>query len=591
MDQRADESRVRKNMDNEATILLDDVITFCRRDGLEARLINMLSQSAALALDDDSLTIQAPSRFAYSYLIKQRETIEHYLEEIAFAPLALTVTVPQDAGESPIAAGVPAAAATPQPLAAAQVQEIAPAPSPVQAVPATQEATDVPVTVPTDLHPHTPSAAPFAAPADRDPATVKVNNTMTPEMFQQMMSSMKQGGSVDVPRETTAPEAAATATPVTGSAPAAAPASFNSKFTFETFVYGPENKHAYLSAQRFAAFAEVPGQCTSLFIYGKSGLGKTHLLFAIKNFLADQKSWIRVKYANSQTYIDDFINEVAKQKNEGRSILREYHDADVLIIDDIQNIIGKQASIEYFFSLMDEFIRENKKVVIASDRAPKDLGMDERLTSRFSSGMLCLVSIPGFEMKYQILKNYYKINLDPDMPHETAGMASLMDGMQMNEGHLTDDQLKHMAEISGNNIRELESFCERCASLSYEREEEGTQLTAEDIDTVAAEYFDTAHKVVSIRTVQSVVEDYYNVSHEDMIGRKRQKNIAFARHVAVYLINSMCEVKTQSMIGEAFGRDHSTVIYSIKLVETKVKEDASFAEEMTQLRNKIMLKS
>ena len=574
MDQRADESRVKKNMDNEATILLDDVITFCRRDGLEARLINMLSQSAALALDDESLTIQAPSRFAYSYLIKQREIIERYLEEIAFAPLALTITVPQDAGEAPATAPISA------PVPVPSTVPVQPAPAPVQ--PAADAST-----TPAAPQPHIPPAAPFAAPTDRDPATVKVNNTMTPEMFQQMMSSMKQGGAGDVSRETKDPAPAQA--PATGSSPA--PAGFNTKFTFETFVYGPENKHAYLSAQRFAAFAEVPGQCTSLFIYGKSGLGKTHLLFAIKNFLADQKSWIRVKYANSQTYIDDFINEVAKQKNEGRSILREYHDADVLIIDDIQNIIGKQASIEYFFSLMDEFIRENKKVVIASDRAPKDLGMDERLTSRFSSGMLCLVSIPGFEMKYQILKNYYKINLDPDTPHEMAGMASLMDGMQMNEGHLTDDQLKHMAEISGNNIRELESFCERCASLSYEREEEGTQLTAEDIDTIAAEYFDTAHKVVSIRTVQSVVEDYYNVSHEDMIGRKRQKNIAFARHVAVYLINSMCEVKTQSMIGEAFGRDHSTVIYSIKLVETKVKEDASFAEEMTQLRNKIMLKS
>ena len=574
MDQRADESRVKKNMDNEATILLDDVITFCRRDGLEARLINMLGQSAALALDDESLTIQAPSRFAYSYLIKQREIIERYLEEIAFAPLALTITVPQDAGEAPATAPISA------PVPVPSTVPVQPAPAPVQ--PAADAST-----TPAAPQPHIPSAAPFAAPTDRDPATVKVNNTMTPEMFQQMMSSMKQGGAGDVSRETKDPAPAQA--PATGSSPA--PAGFNTKFTFETFVYGPENKHAYLSAQRFAAFAEVPGQCTSLFIYGKSGLGKTHLLFAIKNFLADQKSWIRVKYANSQTYIDDFINEVAKQKNEGRSILREYHDADVLIIDDIQNIIGKQASIEYFFSLMDEFIRENKKVVIASDRAPKDLGMDERLTSRFSSGMLCLVSIPGFEMKYQILKNYYKINLDPDTPHEMDGMASLMDGMQMNEGHLTDDQLKHMAEISGNNIRELESFCERCASLSYEREEEGTQLTAEDIDTIAAEYFDTAHKVVSIRTVQSVVEDYYNVSHEDMIGRKRQKNIAFARHVAVYLINSMCEVKTQSMIGEAFGRDHSTVIYSIKLVETKVKEDASFAEEMTQLRNKIMLKS
>lgn len=554
-------------MDNEATILIDDVITFCQRDGLDARLINMLSQSRAIALDNDSLTLEAPSKFAYSYLVKSREVIERYMEEIAFAPITLKVTVPQTSTgdmQTNTASTVPIAS---NPVAPAQV-----------------------VTPPAEpSHPSwTPTNAPIAAPEQRDPTSVKVNNTMTPEMFQQMMSSIKHGEEPvgHVPHETkpenlTHEPNSATSTPV----------SLNSKFTFETFVYGPENKHAYQSAQRFTAFAEVPGQCTTLFIYGKSGLGKTHLLFAIKNFLAEQKPWIRVKYANSQTYIDDFINEIGKQKNEGRSILREYHDADVLIIDDIQNIIGKQASIEYFFSLMDEFIRDNKKVVIASDRAPKDLGMDERLTSRFSSGMLCLVSIPSFEMKYQILKNYYKLNLDPNKQSDTTGEFSIMEGLQLSYGRLTDDQLKHMAEISGNNIRELESFCERCASSSFEREEEGSTLTAEDIDRIAAEYFDTAHKVISIRTVQSVVEDYYNVNHEDLIGRKRQKNIAFARHVAVYLSNSMCEVKTQTAIGEAFGRDHSTVIYSIKLVETKVKQDATFAEEITQLRNKIMLRS
>ena len=144
-----------------------------------------------------------------------------------------------------------------------------------------------------------------------------------------------------------------------------------------------------------------------------------------------------------------------------------------MIIDDIQNIIGKQASIDYFFSLMDEYIRENKKIVIASDRAPKDLGMDERLTSRFSSGMLCLISEPGFEMKYLILQNYCKRMASNTHELPAAGAPSIFSNLQMHEGHLTEDHLKHMAEVSGNNIRELESFCERCASLSYEKEQAG----------------------------------------------------------------------------------------------------------------------
>ena len=240
---------------------------------------------------------------------------------------------------------------------------------------------------------------------------------------------------------------------------------------------------------------------------------------------------------------------------------------------------------------MDEYIRENKKIVIASDRAPKDLGMDERLTSRFSSGMLCLISEPGFEMKYLILQNYCKRMASNTHELPTAGAPSIFSNLQMHEGHLTEDHLKHMAEVSGNNIRELESFCERCASLSYEKEQAGKELTAEDIDAVANEYFDTARKVIAPKTVQSVVEGYYNISHEDMIGRKRQKTIAFARHVAIYLVNDMCDVKSQAALGAVFGRDHATIVHSISVVEGKLREDANFGEELAQLKNKIILKS
>ena len=131
-------------------------------------------------------------------------------------------------------------------------------------------------------------------------------------------------------------------------------------------------------------------------------------LFAVRNYLAKEKPYIRVKYANSQAYLDDYMNELGGQRGPGSLIMREYRDADILIIDDVQNIVGKQASVEFFFELVDSFIRDGKKVAFASDRAPKDLAMDERLTSRFSRGMPCLVSEPGFEMKYVILKRYYE---------------------------------------------------------------------------------------------------------------------------------------------------------------------------------------
>ena len=555
-------------MDNEARLLLDDAIACCQRDGLDARLINMLASARALTLTEDALTIEAPSRFAYSYLVKQRDVIERYLSEIAFAQLALNVTVPEAPAGTPTSRteAVPAAAE-----GAAEATATAGSTAPAR------------------------HAGPLLADT-REAADRKVNvtKTMSEADFRTMMERMKQDGGTGASAGPAAPAPA----PAEPAAPSAAEdateypsVGVNSKFTFDNFVLGDENRHAYQSAARFAAFADEPGQCTSLFIYGNSGLGKTHLLFAIKNYLAAEKPYIRVKYANSQAYIDDYMRDLGAQRGPGEPIMREYRTADVLIIDDIQNIIGRQASIEFFFQLVDEFIRENKKIVIASDRAPKKLGMDERLTSRFNSGMLCLVSEPSFETKYRILKYYYEnmICSATNVP-TSAGDLSILDGIALEEGKLTDDHLRHMAEISGNNIRELESFCERCAGLSFEKEQAGRELTATDIDAIADEYFDTAHKVVRVETIQSVVEEFYHVSHEDMIGRKRSKNIVFPRHVATYLVNSMCEMSLKA-VGAAFGRDHTTVIHSIEKVETKMKEDARFKEEIQQLKNIILIKS
>lgn len=605
-------------MESEAQILLADAVAFCQRDGQDARLTNMLGQSRPLDMTDTALIIEAPTRFAVAFLERNKPIIERYLEEIAFMPIELMVQppagapAPQVAPAQPVAtpaaaipaAAVPAVAAqsiAPEsvaPQTAAAVPSMPPASPPAAGAPTSAAEGAIGATAAVDPFPISiPGAGaggggtvPLAR--EKDPSGVNVTNTMSRDDFMRILNANKTAAAGDQQVEAqpaapmpAAPSAVATAAPEP-------PAPVSSKFTFDTFVYGDENKHAYHSAQRFAAFADEPGQCNSLFIYGDSGLGKTHLLLAIKNYLAEMKPHIRVKYANSQAYIDDFINEIARQKTEGRSILREYHEANVLIIDDIQNIIGKQASIEYFFSLMDEFIRENKKVVIASDRAPKNLGMDERLTSRFNAGMLCLVSEPGFEMKYTILKRYYESSIRVQAEADLANVdASLLDAVRGQGGTLTDDQLRHMAEISGNNIRELESFCERCASVSYEREQQGRELSAEDIEKVADEYFDTVHKVIHIDAVQAVVEEFYHVSHEDLIGPKRSKDIAFARHVAVYLSNSLCELSSSAIGAEFGGRDHSTVLNSLKVVESKMKEDRRICEDLQQLKTKIATKS
>lgn len=567
-------------MDEEASIILEDAIAFCQRDGQDARLINMLGQSRAVSLTEDTLTIEAPSRFAIAQLKKHQPTIEHHLEEIAFAPIALNIVAPQ----GPTTGATGAAPVTPP------LTTVAPVAAPeTNASDVSREtmphATAVPVaTAPSVSHmPVAHDATPGEEPG------VAIKNTLSADDFRRMMNQMKGVA----PAKSAKPVSTSPVSVPTAAAPGeqnadGAPLVANSKFTFENFVYGPENSHAYRSALKFAALADERGTCTSLFIYGKSGLGKTHLLLAIKNELAEKSPEIKVKYANSQAYIDDLMTEFDRQKKSNAPIMQAYHGVDVLIIDDIQNIIGKRASVDYFFQLMDEFIRNNKKVVIAADRAPKDLNMDERLTSRFNAGMLCLVAEPSYEMKYKILQRYYE-NTIAAAPE--AGDDSLLAAYGGDSGHLTDEHFKHMAEVSGTNIRELESFCERCAGEAGDREREGSELSFDDIDAIASQYFDTSAKKINVQTVQSVIEEQYGVTHEELIGPRRNANIAKARHIAIYLAIEMCEMTTTAVGAEFGNRNHSTVSTSYKKVQKMIQEDRTVTEDLKSLRDKITLRS
>ena len=568
-------------MDEEASIILGDAIAFCQRDGQDARLINMLGQSRAVSLTEDTLTIEAPSRFAIAQLKKHQPTIEAYLEEIAFAPIALNIVAPQGSAADNAASAAPvvppaapaaAAVSAPEHQIGDVSRETMPAVSTSAApMPA---ATHMPI-----AHDATPG----------EDSGIEIKNTLSADDFRRMMNQMKGGAPEKSakPASTSPMSVPAAATPAeqnTDGAPLAA----NSKFTFENFVYGPENSHAYRSALKFAALADERGTCTSLFIYGKSGLGKTHLLLAIKNELAEKSPEIKVKYANSQAYLDDLMTEFDRQKKSNAPIMQAYHGVDVLIIDDIQNIIGKRASVDYFFQLMDEFIRNNKKVVIAADRAPKDLSMDERLTSRFNAGMLCLVAEPSYEMKYKILQRYYE-NTIAATPE--TGDDSLLAAYGGDGGHLTDEHFKHMAEVSGTNIRELESFCERCAGEAGDREREGNELSFDDIDAIASQYFDTSAKKINVQTVQSVIEEQYGVTHEELIGPRRNANIAKARHIAIYLAIEMCEMTTTAVGAEFGNRNHSTVSTSYKKVQKMIQEDRTVTEDLKSLRDKITLRS
>ena len=214
--------------------------------------------------------------------------------------------------------------------------------------------------------------------------------------------------------------------------------------------------------------------------------------------------------------------------------------------------------------------------------------MDERLTSRFNAGMLCLVAEPSYEMKYKILQRYYENTI---VAAPEAGDDSLLAAYGGDGGHLTDEHFKHMAEVSGTNIRELESFCERCAGEAGDREREGGELTFDDIDAIASQYFDTSAKKINVQTVQSVIEEQYGVTHEELIGPRRNANIAKARHIAIYLAIEMCEMTTTAVGAEFGNRNHSTVSTSYKKVQMMIQADRTVTEDLKSLRDKITLRS
>ena len=258
----------------------------CIRDSL----INMLEQCGATGFDDESLTIQVPSRFAYNYLVKQRELIERYLEEISFMPMVLNVVVAE--GGAPSETQTPTAAATPTVPVTAAAASLAPAGDglPQRAAEVPTSFAEAPASPITPAEPVTASEPTVTAPAKPEPASksgVTVRNTVSPEAFRKMMDEMRSQDPTGKRQNVTAPQQpAATHAPV-AAAPAATPEpdaaalDINAKYTFASFVAGDENRHAFNSAMRFAAYAEEPQQCPSLFIYGNSGLGKTHLLLSL----------------------------------------------------------------------------------------------------------------------------------------------------------------------------------------------------------------------------------------------------------------------------------------------------------------------
>ena len=354
-----------------------------------------------------------------------------------------------------------------------------------------------------------------------------------------------------------------------------------SKLTFERFVRGEENDIAYQAALQVAN--GMNSTYNPLFIYGKSGLGKTHLLRAIQNYIARNDPSRLCVYRDASSFITDYTEAMRHSERSAASVLRQnYADIDVLIIDDIQKMAGKAGTVGFFFDTFNELIGNGKQIVLAADRTPAQLGMgkdgfDERVTSRLGSGFTTPVQVPSYELKLRLIETFCE-RMREDAERENVPALS---------GTVPGDAMRYMAELAGTNIRVIEGFCQRCLFAATAAEGRGTQISREEIGALAKECWPSAMRSVSIEDVQKAVEKYYDIDHASLVGNKRHKGLMEARHVAIWLSRELCD-RTLADIGKHFGgRSHATIMHSISVVDEAKRDDKVFYDRLMQIRDSI----
>jgi chromosomal replication initiator protein len=332
----------------------------------------------------------------------------------------------------------------------------------------------------------------------------------------------------------------------------------NARYTFSTFIVGSGNQLAHAAS---LAVAEAPGYAYNpLFLYGGVGLGKTHLLHAIGHHALE--NGMAVLYVSSETFTNEMINAIRYRTNE--EFRAKYRSADVLLVDDIQFIAGKDSTEEEFFHTFNSLYESNKQIVMCSDRPPKAIiSLEERLRSRFSWGLIADIQPPELETRVAILR----------------AKADLSQRM------VPDDVIQYLASRIQSNIRDLEGSLNRLLAFSQ------LQRMPLTIDTAKAALAnlatDARQRRVSIEDVLNAVSEYYRISLDDLRGKQRDKHIVVPRHVAMYLMRQETEASLLE-IGQALGgRDHSTVLHGCEKIGKEVNENTALRKEVLAIRQQI----
>ncbi len=336
---------------------------------------------------------------------------------------------------------------------------------------------------------------------------------------------------------------------------------FNPKNTFETFVVGNNNNFAYAAA---LAVAQAPGKSYNpLFLYGGVGLGKTHLLHAIGQHVANNKKGARVAYVSSEKFTNEYIDGI--QNNQLARFRKKYRQTDVLLIDDIQFLAGKERIQEEFFHTFNALHESHKQIVLTCDRPASEIqGLEHRLVSRFEWGLVTDLQPPDVEMRLAILNKKAQI----------MGVT------------LTDEVMNFLANRIRTNIRRLEGALIRVASYASLT---GKKLTIEVVEGLLREILHEEGRFsISIEVIQKKVAEHFDIRLADMTSKRRPENIAFPRQVAMFLSRQMTE-SSLSTIGEAFGgRDHGTVLHACRLVKDRMEIDANVRQVVNYLEKQLM---
>lgn len=352
---------------------------------------------------------------------------------------------------------------------------------------------------------------------------------------------------------------------------AAEKAGLNPKYTFDTFVVGGNNSFAHAAS---VAVAESPGEVYNpLFLYGGVGLGKTHLMHSIAHFILENNPKKKVLYVTSETFTNELIESLKMGKTSGNEsamakFREKYRNIDVLLVDDIQFIIGKESTQEEFFHTFNHLHTSGKQIIISSDKPPRDIEtLEARLRTRFEWGLIADISSPDYETRMAILKK--KIDLD-----------------HLEKYNIPTDVLDYIASNIKSNIRELEGSLNKLIAL-YKLNNNGPidiKLASEALkDIISAEN----KREVTPELILDIVAEHFGITVADLKSNKRNAEIANPRQIAMYLIRTMTETSLKAIGVILGGKDHSTIKYGVEKISNEIKTDETMSNTVTIIKKKI----